>query len=127
MLCEVSLKSEPELEVGDWSNVISYESVRCSLRKTEDGSLGWLVNAVFSWYSLSNKELGERIFLISSHSSDIVFRVARVDAARRISELGYCSTWLDACNSSADRDSESSRPFFICVSSAFSKLCKYCI
>ena len=121
MLAPVSLVSEPELEVGDWCDVVSSKSVRCSLRETEDGSLGWLVNAVFSWYSLSNKELGERIFFISSHSSDIVFRVARVDAARRINKLGYCSTWLDACNRSALRDSESCCPFFICSSSAFSK------
>ena len=121
MLAPVSLVGEPELEVGDWCDVLSSKSVRCSLRETEDGSLGWLVNAVFSWNSLSNKELGERIFFISSHSADIVFTMARVDATRRINELGYCSTWLDACDRSADRDSESSRPFCICCSSAFSK------
>ena len=124
MLAPVSLVGEPELKVGDWGDVVSDKSVWGSLWKTEDGSLGWLVNAVFSWYSLSNKELGERIFFISSHSADIVFRVARVDATRRINELGYCSTWLDACNRSADRDSESSRPLLICTSRAFSKFCK---
>ena len=124
MLGELSLIGEPELKVTDWGDVISDKAIWGSLRKTEDGSLGWLVNAVFSWYSLSNKELGERIFFIASHSADIVFSMARVDAACRINELGYCSTWLDACDRSADRDSESSGPFFICISSAFSKFCK---
>ena len=121
MLTPMSLVCEPEFEMVDRCNVASGKSVWGSLWKAKDGSLGWLVNAVFSWYSLSNKELGERIFFISTHSSDIEFSMARVDAARRISKLGYCSTWLDACDSSADRDSESCCPFCICCSSAFSK------
>ena len=124
MFTPVSLVGKPKSEMVDGANVISGKSVWGFDRKTEDGSLGWLVNAGLVWNSLSNKELGERVFRISSHSSDIVFRVARVDAARRINELGYCSTWLDACDRSALRDSESSGPFFICCSSNFSKFSK---
>ena len=62
MLAPESLIGKPELEMADRGNVFSEDSVRGSLRKTEDGSLGWLLNAGIVWNSLSNKELGERIF-----------------------------------------------------------------